>query len=313
MIRVLVCAALYVAHGCVLHGTDSGVCDSKFDPGYEDLGAGWTKVDTFNYRTTMMPHCQKWVRYPACVPEMELVNATAPWSERYKAKIRIDPSPEFPEGRFTNHTILNKDSWVYETMEWLIDWRLAVERDEQFQRREVNEYDEGNCADSEVDPKRCDYPVCTANGDAEHGGCVGYPIEVRMHHNQDCREALRRYFCYTNFPRCHIDARTGEHKSVALCRSACKNFFKACNYDKSLHRCGRTEWFNGGAPEVLADYGRYMRDFFPGQPYRNGFKDKGFRNIDGRCTPGIPDAASTLAPRRAAAAIAAFSLLLRLH
>ena len=54
-----------------------------------------------------------------------------------------------------------------------------------------------------------------------------------------CQKAFRAYFCYLNFPRCYWDDRTDEMKSVPFCRSACKNFFKACNYDKSLWRCGR--------------------------------------------------------------------------
>ena len=104
-----------------------------------------------------------------------------------------------------------------------------------------------------------------------------------------CQKAFRAYFCYLNFPRCYWDDRTDEMKSVPLCRSACKNFFKACNYDKSLWRCGRSEWMNGNEPEDFAAYGRYMRDFFPGQPFRNSYKSRGYRNIHGRCTPGVPD------------------------
>ena len=49
---------------------------------------------------------------------------------------------------------------------------------------------------------------------------------------------------------------------------------------------------NAQEPEILWHYGRYLRDFFPGQPFRNSYKRKGYRNIDGRCTPGIPDAAA---------------------
>ena len=46
---------------------------------------------------------------------------------------------------------------------------------------------------------------------------------------------------------------------------------------------------NGNEPEDFAAYGRYMRDFFPGQPFRNSYKSRGYRNIHGRCTPGVPD------------------------
>ena len=39
---------------------------------------------------------------------------------------------------------------------------------------------------------------------------------------------------------------------------------------------------NGNEPEDFAAYGRYMRDFFPGQPFRNSYKSRGYRNIHGR-------------------------------
>lgn len=163
-------------------------------------------------------------------------------------------------------------------------------------------------------------------GSGRNSGCRGWPIEPRMSlivakghgeadtdercrgesgaRNKDqnyekgsidcpggnaCQKAFRAYFCYLNFPRCYWDDRTDEMKSVPLCRSACKNFFKACNYDKSLWRCGRSEWMNGNVPEDFFAYDRYMRDFFPGQPFRNSYKSRGYRNIHGRCTPGVPD------------------------
>ena len=211
------------ARACVLHGTESGVCDFKFDPAYVDKSKDWGTHETHKYRYAMMPHCAEFVQYPACVPEMELVNETAEeWVDRYLPKHRIPPSPEFPEGRFMNHTIRNKDKWVKKNMERIIDFRLNVERKNKYARQERNEYGEGDCKDNEEVEGRCDdWPIC------EKGGCVGYPIEQRFHANQDCREAFRRYFCYINFPRCHIDERTGEYKSVSICRSACKNFFKA--------------------------------------------------------------------------------------
>ena len=36
--------------GCVLHGTDSGVCDFKLEPSYVDPARGWTEEDTRAYR-----------------------------------------------------------------------------------------------------------------------------------------------------------------------------------------------------------------------------------------------------------------------
>ena len=421
------------ARACVLHGTDSGVCDFKLDPAYADPARGWTTEDTRAYRFYHMPHCGRYVRYPACVPAMEPVNRTSPdgkltrrmeyeaggsqpndkayeWlmgdeSTRAEAEIygqavgapeitaesegkvvgddviyayegRIPPDMEHPEGRFYGHTTRNKDFWVKRATFWIIKDRLDEESTIRCRVREgadinldvsgqkmargkdcnrmyetadpcehnlspcVNKYGEGSCEG--VDAPRCEGkdpfnpnggPTCGRGG--RNSGCRGWPIEPRMslvvakgHGEADtdercrgeagerarsnpdkvnkdkeplekgsiqcpggntCQKAFRAYFCYLNFPRCYWDDRTDEMKSVPLCRSACKNFFKACNYDKSLWRCGRSEWMNGNEPEDFAAYGRYMRDFFPGQPFRNSYKSRGYRNIHGRCTPGVPD------------------------
>ena len=69
-IRVAACA------GCVLHGTDSGVCDFKLDPNYEDPASGWTKQDTKAYRYYHIPKCQRYVRHRA--PAREREDAAAP-------------------------------------------------------------------------------------------------------------------------------------------------------------------------------------------------------------------------------------------
>ena len=422
---------------CVLHGTDSGVCDFKLEPSYVDPARGWTEEDTRAYRFYHMPYCGRYVRYPACVPATEPVNRTSPdgkltrrmeyeagssqpndraayeWligdeSTRAEAEIygqavgapeiteeskgrvvgddviyayegRIPPDMEHPEGRFYGHTTRNKDFWVKRATEHIIKDRLGEEATIRCRVREgnyardlnlgsqkmargadcgkmyetadpcehnlspcINKYGEGSCEG--VDTERCEGkdpynpnggPTCGRGG--RNSGCRGWPIEPRMslvvakgHGEADtdercrgeagersksynkkgevneeqghmekgsiqcpggntCQKAFRAYFCYLNFPRCYWDDRTDEMKSVPLCRSACKNFFKACNYDKSLWRCGRSEWMNGNEPEDFAAYGRYMRDFFPGQPFRNSYKSRGYRNIHGRCTPGVPD------------------------
>ena len=54
-----------LATACVLHGTDSGVCDFKMDPKYTDPASGWTKQDTMAYRHYHIPRCQRYVKYPA--------------------------------------------------------------------------------------------------------------------------------------------------------------------------------------------------------------------------------------------------------
>ena len=52
-----------LATACVLHGTDSGVCDFKMDPKYTDPASGWTKQDTMAYRHYHIPRCQRYVKY----------------------------------------------------------------------------------------------------------------------------------------------------------------------------------------------------------------------------------------------------------
>jgi len=56
-----------------------------------------------------------------------------------------------------------------------------------------------------------------------------------------------------------------------------------------------------------------MRDFFPGQPFRNSYKSRGYRNIHGRCTPGTPGAAGATRVSRAIwlAVLATAAFLLR--
>ena len=153
----------------------------------------------------------------------------------------------------------------------------------------MNEYDEGVCDGN--DAQRCkQFPICK---DSSSEACHGYPIQVRMTRNQDCQQAFEAYFCYVNFPRCYYDVTASEYKSTRLCRSACKNFFRACNYPKDLWRCGPSETFNAKGPENFEHFNRYLRDFFPGQPFRNSYKKRNYRNIEGRCTPAIYGAATS--------------------
>lgn len=222
---------------------------------------------------------------------------------------RIEPDAEHPLGRFYNFTIRNKDSWVHDATQQIINERLKYEQSNRLEKKEQNEYGEGQCKDD--DYQRCKkFPICAG---ISNSGCYGFPIQPRFTRNQDCQKAFEAYMCYINFPRCYYDQTANEHKSTRLCTSACKNFFKACNYDKSLWRCGKSEYFNGKQPENIGDYGRYIRDFFPGQPYRNGYKDRGFRNIGGRCTPAIIDAASPRYPRWLFSKAAAVFTIVLLH
>lgn len=278
--------------GCVLHGTDSGVCDFKLDPNYRDLSRGWGDKETRQYRRYHIPVCRQYVKYPACVPEMEEVNASAPMEERWLPAQRIEPDDEHPFGRFFNFTMRNKDSWVHSSTQRVINQRLKYEQSVGLERKGKNEYGEGQCDGD--DAQRCKkYSACKGTSKS---GCYGFPIQPRFTRNQDCQRAFEAYMCYINFPRCYYDAKANEYKSTRLCTSACKNFFKACNYHKSLWRCGKSEYFNGKSPENIRDYGRYTRDFFPGQPFKNGHKDRHFDNIGGRCTPAIKDSSTTHSP-----------------
>lgn len=123
-------------------------------------------------------------------------------------------------------------------------------------------------------------------------------IKRRMYHYPDCQDAYINLFCFMNFPRC--DPETNE--TLPLCRSLCENFFVNCGYEQNLWRCGKTKWFNGYFPEPpsafpgLPENTSYLRDYFPGQPWRkNKFTRKGFLTVElPICTPGIYGAA----PRR---------------
>mmetsp|Transcript_11041 Transcript_11041/g.33111 ORF Transcript_11041/g.33111 Transcript_11041/m.33111 type:complete len:317 (-) Transcript_11041:812-1762(-) len=280
-----VLVSLHVGLGCILQGAEIGVCDFRLDPNFIDRQNNWGKWHTRQYRRWHLPNCRWHVKYPACVPEMEDIDSTLPIisSDRWRPKRRVPASDEYPYGRFQNLTIRNKDIWVHFRTQQIIDERLGNESNRKLERKEMNEYSEGECEGR--DSQRCKkYPICKSmSGSA----CHGYPIQARMTRNQDCQRAFEAYFCYINFPRCYYDITARVYRSTQLCRSACKNFFKACNYDKSLWRCGKADYFNAEEREDFESFNRYVRDVFPGQPFRNSHKKRGYRNIEGRCTPSI--------------------------
>jgi hypothetical protein len=116
-------------------------------------------------------------------------------------------------------------------------------------------------------------------------GHVGRIIR-RFYHNPDCRTAFENYFCFINFPRCDPE----KDLTLPTCRSACENFFKSCNYAKDLWRCGPAKYFNGYSSESPSDGNIYLREYFPGQPFRQNKYDR-----EGRerpiCTPAVTGAA----------------------
>jgi hypothetical protein len=84
--------------------------------------------------------------------------------------------------------------------------------------------------------------------------------------------------------------------TLATCTSACENYFISCGFDKSIWRCGSSKFFNGYSPEspTFDAFGdpHYLRDYFPGQPFRkNAFNKEGLNRAI--CTPAIDGAAFT--------------------
>lgn len=59
--------------------------------------------------------------------------------------------------------------------------------------------------------------------DHDENGIKGnvYP---RFTKHKDCATAFRNIFCWMNFPRCDDNG-----ESLVMCKSACENFFTACN------------------------------------------------------------------------------------
>lgn len=173
----------------------------------------------------------------------------------------LPPSREYEEGRFFNHTILKKDQWV----------------EESFTTHVLNqiEYEKNNTEDKK--------------GRNENGEV----IQRRFYKNKDCRRSYKNLFCYLNFPRCDPD----RDLTLPTCRSACENFFKSCQYHKSLWRCGKSKYFNGYEPEspTFDDFGNatYRREYMTGQPFRENKYSKGGseRPI---CTPAILGSAPSL-------------------
>ena len=169
----------------------------------------------------------------------------------------IPPSRDFPNRRWINHTALTKDTWVWQMTEQKILERRRIEKDESLINAGVDEY-----------------------GDPAPKG----KVVVRFWHKPDCMHAFRAYACFINFPRCDM----AKDLSLPTCRSACENFFKSCGYEQNLWRCGPSKYFNG----YTKDFPPYLRDYFPGQPFRaNKFDFQ--QNPVVLCTPSVLGAATS--------------------
>lgn len=174
--------------------------------------------------------------------------------QKFYTEPEAQPDRNFPHGRWKNHTTLHKDNWIREMVKANMFYRISLEIDEDLQDKGVNEY--------------------------------GHKKEIkpRFRDNDDCKYAYIRYMCWINFPRCD-----DTENSLLTCQSSCENFFKSCNYEQKLWRCGPSEYFNGYRPEgpTYVDnpngsdickpeyYGKkqchetFQRDYFPGQPFKS--------------------------------------------
>ncbi len=132
-------------------------------------------------------------------------------------------------------------------------------------------------------------------------------MPIRFFKNKACQTAFARYMCYMNFPRCDP---TGA--SLLMCRSVCENFFKACNFDPSMWRCGPAKYLGGSGVEPMFETDGeglpvYQRDWWPGLPFADNQPDG--------CTPGVAGGAAAAAPGAlalgAAAAVVALLALAR--
>lgn len=86
------------ALGCVIAGTDSGVCDPMtLEP---------------EYRQIVMPFCAPKIQYVACVPRQQ----------------SLPPDRRFEHGRWSNHTTLKKDNWIEVTALRMITYRSVRAR-----------------------------------------------------------------------------------------------------------------------------------------------------------------------------------------
>jgi len=101
-----------------------------------------------------------------------------------------------------------------------------------------------------------------------------------------------------------------------MCTSACQNLMDTCRIPYDMQRCGPPEWHNGNEPEEMLYYndaGSYpilMRDFFPGQPFREPeFEDVERTVSKVVCTPSLPGAATTFTLHMAIAGASAVALL----
>lgn len=124
------------------------------------------------------PFCFDYVSYPTCIPKFQ----------------SMPPTLEFPDGRWFNHSVSQKDAWVKAKALEHISVRIGFERNRTLKNTGRNEY--GGVCYSFV-------PYI------KHDVCSVLAIDpgittVRFFNNRDCQNAYKSYFCWINFPRCDI-------------------------------------------------------------------------------------------------------------
>ena len=189
----------------------------------------------------------------------------------------VSPSKEFPNGRWFSHDARTKDSWVKKNS--LGHMAEQILHETNLTLRALN---------------------------VDQNGIPGR-VRRRFYHQPPCRWAYSHYFCWINFPRCD----DSQDLTLPMCRSACENFFRACNYADDLYRCGPAKFFNGYEPEEPSEEtgtnSSYLREYFPGQPFRDNKYDPLTGAEMAVCTPAILGAASAGARRSAWVGLAALA------
>ncbi len=238
----------------------------------------------------------------------------------------LPPDLNFPEGRFTNHTVRTKDTWIRDFVKYYVEERIKIENNVENEDNGVDEY-----------------------------GRKG-ATAIRFSKIKDCEQAFKAYACYVNFPRC--DTKTNE--SLPMCKSTCENLFKSCDYPEQMWRCGHAMYFNSQDEDELIEvpsgdpskahqdqgyarikndkpytkteakfgrnwnirqgYGRgnntIMRDFFPGQPFRKencrtiNDEELCIHSTRAVCTPHFRGSATRTTLGLGVLALAAVSVLL---
>jgi hypothetical protein len=103
-------------------------------------------------------------------------------------------------------------------------------------------------------------------------------------------------------------------ESLAMCRSACENYFITCGFVKEMWRCGDPRYFDGyeaEKPTNVAGNDTYLRDYFPGSPWREN-KYNRRKNEVPICTPALDGSATRVGVLASAVVVIVATLALQL-